>query len=148
MKTVTSAIHHIHDPRDIAVSSTKLRTTMLERAGSSRETRTQLLTGITSNHPIEVCAELGNTDVIKRSLRRGRAKNLAKNPEVSRRSGFRRLADQDQRSRSIIEIRQWCRLFVYAGCLPMSLHSRTSIISPWLEVLEPTVSVKDGTVPS
>ena len=53
---------------------------MRERAGSSRGTLTQLLTDITSDAPIEVRAELGNPETIKRSLRREHAKHLPKNP--------------------------------------------------------------------
>ena len=53
---------------------------MRERAGSSRGTLTQLLTDITSDTPIEVRAELGNPETIKRSLRREHAKHLPKNP--------------------------------------------------------------------
>ena len=53
---------HIH------ISATKLRTTILKHAGSSRETLTQLLTRLASNAPIEVCAELCNPETIKRSL--------------------------------------------------------------------------------
>ena len=80
MKNVISSTPHTHDPHDTAVSATKLRTTERERAGSSRGTLTQLLTDITSDAPIEVRAELGNPETIKRSLRCERAKHLPKNP--------------------------------------------------------------------
>ncbi|KAK2165170.1 hypothetical protein LSH36_54g10014 [Paralvinella palmiformis] len=59
MKSVTISSPHIHDPHDTTVSA--ILTTMLEHAGSSRET----FTGITSNAPMEVCAELGNAETIK-----------------------------------------------------------------------------------
>jgi len=51
MKTVTCSTPHIHDAHDNTVSASKLCTTMLERAGSTHKTLTQLLTGITSNAP-------------------------------------------------------------------------------------------------
>ena len=69
VKTVTSSTTRIHDPRDTAVSATKLQTTILEHARSSRETFTQLLADVISNAPIEVCAELGNSETNNRSLR-------------------------------------------------------------------------------
>ena len=84
MKNVTSSTPHTHDPpdpHDPAVSATKLRTTMWERAGSSHGTLTQRLTDITSDASIEVCAELGNLETNERSLHHEYAKHLHKNQD-------------------------------------------------------------------
>ena len=80
MKTVISSTPHSHDPQEHSVAVTKLRATLKEHAAGSRGTLSQLLVDHTTETPVEVRAELGNPDTVKRSLRRERAKTMPKNP--------------------------------------------------------------------
>ncbi|XP_041369007.1 uncharacterized protein LOC121383200 [Gigantopelta aegis] len=80
IKTIVSFTQHSHDPQDQSVAVAKLRSAMKERAGTSRGTLTQLLVDSISDTPVDVRAELGKPDHIKRALRRERAKHMPKNP--------------------------------------------------------------------
>ena len=123
MKTVTSSIPHIHDPRDTAFSATKLRTTMLERAGSTHETLTQLITGITSNTPIGVWAELGNPETIKRSL----VNNSNSVGDLVLLNEWTKISEENQ--------------FLIAAMV-WTLESGTSMITLWLVAVVPKIAVK------
>ena len=70
-----------YDPYD---SATKLCTTLREHVWCTQGTSTQLLTNVTSDTLIEICAELGNAETIKQSLHRERAKHRHKNPNSVR----------------------------------------------------------------
>jgi len=80
MNTINSSTPHSHDPRDQAVAVAKLKATLKEQASVSRGTPGQLIADHTTEIPVGVRADLGNPDVIKRTIRRERAKHLPKKP--------------------------------------------------------------------
>ena len=84
MKTITSSTPHSHDPQDQSVAVAKLRASLKEHAGGSHGTLSQLLLDHTADTPVDICAELGNPDSVKRSLRRECAKHMPKNPAAFR----------------------------------------------------------------
>jgi len=80
MTTVTSFTPHSHESQDQAIAITKLRASLKEHAAGSRGTVTQLIADHTTDTPVNIRADLGKPETIKRSLRRERSKHMPKNP--------------------------------------------------------------------
>jgi len=68
MTTVISFTPHSHESQDQAIAITKLRASLKEHAAGSRGTVTQLIVDYTTDTPVNIRADLGKPETIKRSF--------------------------------------------------------------------------------
>ena len=68
MTTVTSFTPHNHESQDQAIAITKLRASLKEHAAGSCGTVTQLIADHITDTPVNIHADLGKPETIKRSL--------------------------------------------------------------------------------
>jgi hypothetical protein len=73
--TVIPTVSHTHNPNSESVAASRLKSTMMNISGILRGTPNQILVDTTSTAIIEIRATLGNPIVLKRTIRRGRAKH-------------------------------------------------------------------------
>ena len=79
MTTVTNFTPRSQESQDQAMAITKLRASLKQHAAGSRGTVTQLIADHTTGTPVNIRADLGKPETIKRSLRRERSKHMPKN---------------------------------------------------------------------
>lgn len=77
---VIRTIAHSHDANLERVKATKIIASMKESAGTGRAKPAQLFADHTRDATTDVRAEIGNQDVVKRTIRREKAKHLPKSP--------------------------------------------------------------------
>ena len=80
MTTVTSFTPRSQESQDQAIAITKLPASLKEHAAGSRGTVAQLIADHTTDTHVNIRADLGKLETIKRSLRRERSKHMPKNP--------------------------------------------------------------------
>jgi hypothetical protein len=79
--TVIRTVPHTRDLNPDSVSASRLKNTMKNIRGISRDTPTPILVDTTATATAEIHAALGNPKVVKRTLHQERAKHLPPNPQ-------------------------------------------------------------------
>ena len=79
--TVILSVPHTHDPNPESVAASRMKSTTKNISGTSRGTLTQIFVDTTATGTTEIRAALGNPELVKRTLRRERAKHLPPNPQ-------------------------------------------------------------------
>ena len=80
IQTVIKKTDHCHDGDNNTVKATQLKEELKTKAATTRGTPGQLVSDSAVTTTADVRAALGDVDVLKRTLRRQRAKNNPKNP--------------------------------------------------------------------
>ncbi|XP_041372748.1 uncharacterized protein LOC121386019 [Gigantopelta aegis] len=80
VENVLRVTNHSHDADVASVQANKLKENLKAKAATTRGTPGQLISDTTLFTTVDVRAALGNTDALKRTLRRQKAKHHPKNP--------------------------------------------------------------------
>jgi len=79
--TVILSVPHTDDPNPDSVAASRMKSTTKNISGTPRGTLTQIFVDTTATGTTEIRAALGNPELVKRTLRRERAKHLPPNPQ-------------------------------------------------------------------